>query len=123
MPCIHCLLVHKLCHPRQPHHGRRFWRLLDASWVEAPKAAPVFRGERRRWVITGAIDLQATQSQNRVRRSLWSLRVRVGPGRRSRLAARSTGSEGRGALTDGGAGRVLAPLEPVEQAELHESDG
>ena len=30
MPCIDYLLVHELCHLRQPHHGPGFWRLLDA---------------------------------------------------------------------------------------------
>lgn len=28
--CIDYLLMHELCHLRVPHHGRRFWRLLDA---------------------------------------------------------------------------------------------
>lgn len=30
MPCIDYLLVHELCHLRQPNHGPAFWRLLDA---------------------------------------------------------------------------------------------
>jgi hypothetical protein len=28
-PCIDYLLVHELCHLRVPHHGRKFWTLLD----------------------------------------------------------------------------------------------
>jgi predicted metal-dependent hydrolase len=28
--CIDYLLMHELCHLQVPHHGRRFWRLLDA---------------------------------------------------------------------------------------------
>jgi predicted metal-dependent hydrolase len=30
MPCIDYLLVHELCHLRQPNHGPAFWRLLGA---------------------------------------------------------------------------------------------
>lgn len=30
IPCIDYLLVHELCHLRQPNHGPGFWRLLDA---------------------------------------------------------------------------------------------
>jgi predicted metal-dependent hydrolase len=30
LPCIDYLLLHELCHLRVPHHGVRFWRLLDA---------------------------------------------------------------------------------------------
>jgi predicted metal-dependent hydrolase len=28
--CLDYLLVHELCHLRIPHHGKAFWRLLDA---------------------------------------------------------------------------------------------
>lgn len=28
--CVDYLLMHELCHLRVPHHGRKFWRLLDA---------------------------------------------------------------------------------------------
>lgn len=28
--CLDYLLLHELCHLRQPHHGAAFWRLLDA---------------------------------------------------------------------------------------------
>jgi predicted metal-dependent hydrolase len=28
--CIDYLLMHELCHRQVPHHGRQFWRLLDA---------------------------------------------------------------------------------------------
>jgi predicted metal-dependent hydrolase len=32
--CIDYLLLHELCHLRVPHHGRAFWRLLDACMPE-----------------------------------------------------------------------------------------
>jgi len=28
--CVDYLLMHELCHHRVPHHGRQFWRLLEA---------------------------------------------------------------------------------------------
>jgi predicted metal-dependent hydrolase len=28
--CIDYLLMHELCHRRVPHHGRKFWRMLEA---------------------------------------------------------------------------------------------
>jgi predicted metal-dependent hydrolase len=28
--CVDYLLLHELCHLREPHHGAAFWRLLDA---------------------------------------------------------------------------------------------
>jgi len=27
--CVDYLLMHELCHTRVPHHGPRFWRLMD----------------------------------------------------------------------------------------------
>jgi predicted metal-dependent hydrolase len=37
MPCIDYLLVHELCHLRQPHHGPGFWRLLDACMPDSER--------------------------------------------------------------------------------------
>jgi predicted metal-dependent hydrolase len=45
--CVDYLIVHELCHLRVPHHGRGFWRLLDASmpdWERWRKRLAGFEG-------------------------------------------------------------------------------
>lgn len=34
LPCIDYILLHELCHLREPNHGTKFWRLLDACMPE-----------------------------------------------------------------------------------------